>query len=396
MRVVRLTTTEFFNLRSAWNTLLAASNADSVFLSWEWQYHWWQHIGQRLGELYVLAVFDEPGTLVGVAPWYCARERHGLFWYATLRFLSDAEYIARKLDILCSPGFKTEVLQALWEYLMKQPDWELGNFLGVPKNSGLVPFLEERSGERKILVRRREEPYSLVDLSNWDKYLATLKPRMRTKVRALLKQFDDFESRHEVSWSLTTRSETLPADLASFRELHQARWNRAGQVGLFASAGMGAFIGGVMPALLENGWLFFVHLYYRGQPVAHQFCLRYTTVVYLINEGYDVALPEIEPGNMLRAVVFRDLSRQGLTYDFLNHYSPHKAAWGAVKYKQLTLVIGLPRLKNRWYFASRTAWSVFKKTVFGFSPPLVRLVQQIRLTAAQRLKFWRFKLWRKQ
>ena len=54
-------------LRPEWNGLLCRSPASSVFLTWEWIATWWEHFG-REGDLLILAVRDESGRLVGLAP----------------------------------------------------------------------------------------------------------------------------------------------------------------------------------------------------------------------------------------------------------------------------------------------------------------------------------------
>src|SRR5947207_3225723 len=59
-------TAEFERLGEEWNPLLAASNARSVFLTWEWLHAWWKHLsdGRRLS---ILAM-RQAGALVGIAP----------------------------------------------------------------------------------------------------------------------------------------------------------------------------------------------------------------------------------------------------------------------------------------------------------------------------------------
>ena len=64
----------FDALHSQWNELLARSQADAFFLTWEWQTIWWRCLGQ--GDLYLLAWFDA-GQLAAIAPLYLHDDEAG-------------------------------------------------------------------------------------------------------------------------------------------------------------------------------------------------------------------------------------------------------------------------------------------------------------------------------
>src|SRR5213082_1594 len=53
-------------VRSEWNALLASSRADCIFLTWEWLYTWFKHLGSGR-QLFIVAVRRE-GELIGLAP----------------------------------------------------------------------------------------------------------------------------------------------------------------------------------------------------------------------------------------------------------------------------------------------------------------------------------------
>jgi hypothetical protein len=57
----------FAALQDQWNTLLARSRANTLFLTWEWQTTWWRCLGE--GDLWLLAWYDQ-GRLLAIAPLY--------------------------------------------------------------------------------------------------------------------------------------------------------------------------------------------------------------------------------------------------------------------------------------------------------------------------------------
>jgi len=62
------TETGLEELKGAWSHLLSDVPGVPVFLTWEWVSAWWRHYGQG-NSLYVLAVRESGGRLVGLAPW---------------------------------------------------------------------------------------------------------------------------------------------------------------------------------------------------------------------------------------------------------------------------------------------------------------------------------------
>src|SRR5215212_7468811 len=61
--------------RREWDHRLHSSASDVVFLTWQWQSLWWEHFGaQQDCKLHLLALRDEGGALVGIAPLFIASE----------------------------------------------------------------------------------------------------------------------------------------------------------------------------------------------------------------------------------------------------------------------------------------------------------------------------------
>src|SRR5437588_6969516 len=95
---------EFASSRELWQRLLAASDADPLFMSWDWQWRWWGHYAQMLGAtLRLVAVYTDRGELVGIAPFFsrsvvvrglfstCRLEVSGIGWRDTRR--ASSEYL---------------------------------------------------------------------------------------------------------------------------------------------------------------------------------------------------------------------------------------------------------------------------------------------------------------
>lgn len=71
MYAKRLSESDFRQMAHEWQRCLAHSSANPVFLSWAWQYSWWEVWSQILGlELVLIGVYDQSDQLVGLGPFY--------------------------------------------------------------------------------------------------------------------------------------------------------------------------------------------------------------------------------------------------------------------------------------------------------------------------------------
>jgi hypothetical protein len=71
MYAKRLSESDFRNMSHEWQVCLARSSANPVFLSWAWQYSWWEVWSQMQGlELILIGIYDSNDQLIGLGPFY--------------------------------------------------------------------------------------------------------------------------------------------------------------------------------------------------------------------------------------------------------------------------------------------------------------------------------------
>ena len=171
--VERVNVTDFAESRAEWTSLLDKSCADPLFLSWEWQYNWWEIWGDALNlELVLLRATDGRGNLVGIAPMHRSRVKvKGLLAIKRLQFIGNhwrhtGTTRTEFLDFITVRGDEREISAALLEFLRSQfPRHELvicdldkmsatyDYLITEGKNCGWVPRIAEN--ERSIIVRNR-------------------------------------------------------------------------------------------------------------------------------------------------------------------------------------------------------------------------------------------------
>lgn len=228
VRIVPWTGDDFLNSRCEWQRLLAASEADPLFLSWDWQSLWWRTFGApRQRELMVLAAYRSD-ELIGIAPFYRKKElRKGLIPVRSLQLLGLSwrdpdDLISEYLDIVVGESDYGRVRTAFLDFIEAN---EYGSEVVIgatDRRRGWPEALRQRLGASPGIVREIDGAASYqADLSSgFDEYLRALGASTRRRL-----------------WNLRTRlGELGPVSLryASVREvesalhelnrLHATRW----------------------------------------------------------------------------------------------------------------------------------------------------------------------------
>jgi CelD/BcsL family acetyltransferase involved in cellulose biosynthesis/peptidoglycan/xylan/chitin deacetylase (PgdA/CDA1 family) len=329
---------QFAALRAEWNALLAESPVASTFITWEWQWAWWQAYGTS-GDLRILMAKDESGTLRGIAPLRKRILRRYGLEYAALVFTVDGSSDSDYLDFIVQRGWETEVLDAFWAHL--QIDLKAGTLLSlneIPEGSLTTSFLLAASAREGLIAVSSEIPCAIAVLPpTWEEYVSKLAPRFRTKVRSALRKL---EGKGDVEMRFCERADELEHLLSSLFELHGRRWATEGKPGVFGWNRKQAFYRMLSPLLLETGSLAFSALEWRGRILACQYGFVNGDRYFQLQEGYD---PDCEHWNLgigLRAWTIRKFLQRGIrVYDFAGGTSRHKSDWGSetITSKRLTV-----------------------------------------------------------
>jgi len=261
----------------------------------------------------------------------------------------DSDYVAPWIR----PGRESEVLERWIEQAAAVPGLDALVLGPLPAASRALAALREVL-ERSALPRREVEvPCCAAPLQDdFDAYVASLKPRMRSKVRASLRGADELGARF--AWC--DDASGLADHLEGLFDLHQRRWEADGARGSFADPRRRRFYHAFAPAALARGELAFARLERAGRPVAYQLGLVARGRYVQLQEGYDPALAEARLGVALRARAVEGLIARGVRrYDFLAGVTRGKEDWGAETSACVLVSFPLPRLLPRLAYRAR-AW----------------------------------------
>lgn len=194
------TQAEFLQLKDVWNDLLDKTSEPHPFLSWEWQYTWWETFANKGDQLLIVCICAGDG-LLGIAPFYIKNKPLG----KVLKLIGEGEskeqaVITHYQDIISDNYHSKHVVATISEYLESIKTWDYAEFSFVLDDSNLMPLVENCNpllklntslGHRYVLDLKRsfEELYSSLGKSS-KKSFRSKKNRLQKEGELTLESLD--------------------------------------------------------------------------------------------------------------------------------------------------------------------------------------------------------------
>lgn len=227
------TATALEALMPDWTRLFYASAAPNPFAHPLWMSTWARHF-VKPSQLYILAVRDAGGELVGVAPFYRKRYALGPLRLTALQLFGTG----RQLDltelpqILTRPGLERPVLRAIMHHISACPgDWSWVEVALTPEQGWFEPQWLPRDGMGAggFVLHKATRPCVVLPLpATWEE----LRAHLKRNVKESLRHGANSLKREGHTWQVTAPGDTsaLAAALDSLMALHGARAGLRGKV----------------------------------------------------------------------------------------------------------------------------------------------------------------------
>ncbi len=374
IQVTRWSERAFAEGRSAWNRLLRDSQADPLFLGWEWQYSWWSVFGRRLGESLNLYAAYSGGELVGLAPLYMRRSRlRGVWPLRRLQFIGNCwqdvgTMRSEHLEFIVREAVARPVTAALLRHLRQEVGYDELVLSDIRQAS--ETFIAANAPNRGELGYLRtsapSSSYYIETSATFDRYLASLGKGHQKRV---FKQRSRLTATGQVSVRAAPPSETV-RHLELLDRLHARRWGSA----LF-NAPRWAFNRMLISRLQQNDAVELSVLSLDEHPVSMLYLLTAGGRQYYLQGGFDeqfgrrVSLNLLHLGYLIERAFadthierFYLLAGGGKNTDYKQHL-----ASGAVGITDLQFVRA-PALRLAYYVYDRLAANDAKSGTAGAPP----------------------------
>jgi hypothetical protein len=337
---------------ATWAELLAQSDADSLFLSWEWLTQWWSRFGARNGWVANILGFYRGEGLVGVAPLYQRVVlRRGLVPARSVQLIGhswrdSAPPGAIYLDIIARRGEADAVRHACMRELFDNCRWS--EFaIGYTPVGGQWKAAAAGRDSVSYYVRELDHAVSFqVDLRlGFSRYLQSLGQSTRRSIWNLRKRLE--------LHGLVRLEQVSIGDLAEgFRDLnrlHKLRWQRPA----FAGARL-EFHESLTTQLSARNELAFSRLRVGGRVVSVLYDIRKGAYQYNIKLGFDPAFSsQLSLGLLHLGYALEAAAESGVgVYDLLagtGRTSDYKRNLSQMRHELSSLQILRGRLLPRLY-----------------------------------------------
>lgn len=309
-----------------------------------WLVSWWEAFGEDdpTCELATLALRDDAGVLLGLAPWYARRRPLA---GPTLRLLGDGRASTDHQTLLCrTPEDEPAVVTAVAEWLTDTAGdaWRRLRFEALDADNRAMNHLE------RLLVEAGLDTERINDLGSfpaamiagdaeptWDNYLATLSKNRRKKLRRWERDwFDTGRATVRVAGSEADRQGLWPELVG----LHRERREAMGCEGVFDEPRFDRFQRLASERLLAEGQLHLSLLEIDGRPAAIDYALQDATAIYAYQGGIAPAALDQDAGHLSLMAMARSALESGRTrLDLLRGDEPYKLSWGATHRPATTL-----------------------------------------------------------
>ena len=319
----------FYNLENEWNSLLQESEANSIFLTWEWMSTWWSFFGDE-GQLWiVVARSPDSGSILGLAPLYLHDSTlipGFLPHHHELGFLGANEIAPDHLDFIVRKGYEHTVASELIEYIYSNVKWDILRFEGLSSKSPLNRLLKSRlSSWGNNLILKTGAILQLPD--NWETYHATLGKTLRKNLR---KDAQKLERDHsgQVHLSRANNQSDIKATLQALFHLANKVSEMHGSVYTLGPAVMREFHYQLANALHDKNWVRIYKIAIGDKIIAALYSYHYNNVISGYQMAYDLSWKDYHLGTQILAhSIKQSIEEKAQVYDFLRGEHSYLSQW---------------------------------------------------------------------
>lgn len=121
-------TKAFKDLKEDWNDLLKISSKPHPFISWEWQFTWWEIFANKDDKVMIIVVQNNK-QIIGIAPFYIKQNFIGKALMLLGEGERDKEAVTTHYqDIICEDANSDIVIQCISVFLKKNRSWDYTRF----------------------------------------------------------------------------------------------------------------------------------------------------------------------------------------------------------------------------------------------------------------------------
>lgn len=359
------TTDQFCSLKDSWDNLLEKSASKSVFLTWEWLYHWWVHFkGNK--ELNILLVKDkQTGELLGIAP-FCVTETKifNLLKLKKIKFLGAEKVASDFLDFIIYPGKEKIVLESIYEYLLEErKNWDIIEIGDILESSTTREFFNHNLNGSLRFKELNAEICPYIDLpQSHEEFFKNLGAKMRRNLRWQTRQL---EQKYKVTFSINGAENAIRKNIEALFLLHEDRFKakrkEKNAVSSFGGEQLKSFHRDIAMSFLPKGYLRLFILTEKGNLIGCSYAFKFKDELFYYQTGIDSEWKKFGLGTTILGNAIQHSIQEGLNqFHFLRGDEAYKFNWTKKTLNTKNLILINKNFKGLIYSSN-----IFMKTGYA-------------------------------
>jgi CelD/BcsL family acetyltransferase involved in cellulose biosynthesis len=348
----------FKNLRREWKDLLERSLTNTIFLTWEWLYSWW-NVYASGKKLNILCVRNENNELVGIAPFFIHEANYYKIPVVEIAFLGDR--VSDRQDLIVDKRYP-QVYKEIVAHMYDDRRWHTARLEQVPEWSTLVSASFRKQFDE---VYGREEasllPFIYIN-SDWETYYKGLSKNFR---RDLSKKYNILTREGKWRFINTTNLSNIDEEFEKIFELELASDKAAAGYALFVNDKSRHFHKTFSKYCVDNDWLSISYMELNDRPISYLIGYRYENSFFAYNMAYLSKFYRASPGKLvLHETIKHCFLNNFREFDLLRGDTYIKDLWTKTKKINYRIVFFNKGLRSR----------MLKTAIFGVRPIVKRFL----------------------
>nr|MBU1328631.1 GNAT family N-acetyltransferase [Candidatus Omnitrophota bacterium] len=303
----------FRNYKDEWDDLLSKSDADNIFLTYDWIDACLKHF-HKTEEVLILNIFQD-NKLVGIAPLVIMKKRCMGFAARMVCFIGTS--ISDRMDFIIDGNKnKEEIITLILDYLMKiKGRWDIVDLQEIAENTGTMKIIERYIENNKIMNIIGPQAKSFFIELNKNKDFIFQKYSTRLRKRLRKNKLHDMNFKAERHMNGDINAESL---FSTISDIERYSWKGEGQCGIFSKRKGRCFHEQIFNKFSNNKWLDVAILSINSKPAAYIYNYLYKQKSYNYNIAFDKKYYNFSPGVILMMWMLKDSASKDISeFDFI-------------------------------------------------------------------------------
>jgi CelD/BcsL family acetyltransferase involved in cellulose biosynthesis len=344
-------------IESVWRRLWAASCPAPPMLEFRWIQRWWR-LQRTAGSLQLLLVLDQQQRPLGLAPLYLRQEgvRHLDRCLRTVHFLGTGEperdEVAGEYTSWLGPSDAAEVVSERVLVRLAAGGWDRVLLRQMWPDGGIAEHLARGLAGQALHTEITREPSFRAATQPLEAYIAALpSANFRNRCRRAVRAGKELG----VGFVRADSAAEVQEMFAALQRLHQRRWHKRGQAGVFASPVFTTFQRSLLDEYARTGRMWLVGLRQGDRWLAVRYLLRAGNRLYDYVSGVDTDThTALAPGLLLHLLTIDACAATGIeVYDLMAGESDYKRHLAVEETGLPTLDVFARTLRSRLWLAAR-------------------------------------------